>query len=417
MPYRTEADLLAAARSSEADEGDHLDLKRELPPGDRGSKAIAKDLAAMALGGGVILVGVDEGPPVTLSPIVLAGQRERVERIARDGVDPPVVCNVAVMRRDAPDQASGYLVITVPVSDDAPHAVGYVFYGRFGTTNDPLRHREVRRLFEAGAAEEMAGGVRSRVPGLTIDQALDEWVEQDPTPDDQRLQAHVFVVARPVAARPEMLQDVVGTTWEEWTRRTIVDGRARLDREWSPDVGSLSQFERVPDGWRATSDHGPWQTMTQMRETHWLDIEFREDGTVRVFCARGSDHYQDSRVIFELIIGGTVRRTIEAAIVLADTTGYEDRWEIGVAVTNLAGGVSYFRRANWWVDAGDLPPYRESTYRRTCSGTTADLRQDPDAVVERLVGPLNRTLNGGRFQLPGTPRPPAPDDDEDAAAD
>lgn len=58
MPFRTEADLLTAVQSPEAEEADHLELKRELPPGDAGTREIGKDLAAMALGGGVILVGV-----------------------------------------------------------------------------------------------------------------------------------------------------------------------------------------------------------------------------------------------------------------------------------------------------------------------------------------------------------------------
>lgn len=35
-------------------------------------------------------------------------------------------------------------------------------------------------------------------------------------------------------------------------------------------------------------------------------------------------------------------------------------------------------------------------------------------MVNRLVGPLNRTLTDGRFQLPSAPRPPEPEDEEDS---
>jgi hypothetical protein len=202
-----------------------------------------------------------------------------------------------------------------------------------------------------------------------------------------------------------MLQDAVGTEWEIWTRQSLVDGRATLDRGWSPDVGSLQRWDRVPDGWRGTTDHGPWQTMAEKRETHWLDVELGEDGSVRIFCGRGSDNRSDgARVIIELIIGGLVRRGVEAAAAVAHTTGYQGRWDIGLAVNNLGGAVSYFRHDNWWVEAGDLPPYRDATYRRTWSGTTSELLEDLDGVVERLVGPLNRTLTEGRFKLPGLPR-------------
>ncbi|MDQ3552829.1 MAG: ATP-binding protein [Chloroflexota bacterium] len=225
MSFRTEADLLTAAQSQEAEEGDHLELKRELPAGDAGTREIGKDLAAMALGGGVILVGVDEGPPQVLTPITLAGQRERVEGIAR-GIDPPVPCEVSVIRKDPP--MTGYLVITVPVSDDAPHAHQGRFYGRFGSISAPLKHQEVRRYFE----DRLQRSASQRpTPGLSdppIDRLLDAWMKADPTPEDQRRQAHIFVIARPRQATPQLLEDAVGDEWEAWSRRFIAEGRDRL---------------------------------------------------------------------------------------------------------------------------------------------------------------------------------------------
>jgi hypothetical protein len=147
-------------------------------------------------------------------------------------------------------------------------------------------------------------------------------------------------------------------------------------------------------------------------------MELREDGTVQLFNGRGSDFYRDGvRVIFELIIGGTVRRALEAAIRVSDAPGYEGTWDVGVALTNLAGAVSYFRMANWWVGVEDLPPYPEDTYRRTWTGTTDELRGDPDAVVDRLVGSINRTLNDGRFHLPAPPPLPEPEEEEGAVAE
>jgi hypothetical protein len=412
MAFDTEEDLLAAAKSREAEEGDHLELKRDLPPGEAGAREIAKDLAAMALGGGVILVGLDEGPPVRLAPILLAGKRERVENIAR-GVDPPVPCQLKVIRRNPP--GSGYLVITVPISEDAPHAVQGKFYGRFGSISAPLKHAEVRRLFQERANATTGQGTTTQGGDPPIDQLLDEWVQADPTPEDQRRQAHIFVVVRPREATSQMLQDAVGTDWELWTLRSIKDGRTRLTHDWSPDVGSLSTWRRVPGGWRGSSDHGPWQVITEKRETHWIELEFREDGTVRLFNGRGSDHYRDGvRVIMEIIVGGCTRRALEAAIRVSEATGYEGIWDAGVALTNLAGAVSYFRMANWWVDAEDLPPYPEVTYRETWTGTAAQLQDDPDAVVDRLVGSINRTLNDGRFQLPAPPPPPEPEDDQES---
>jgi hypothetical protein len=50
-----------------------LDLKRELNPGTSANKDIAKDIAAFAIDSGLVLIGVDEGPPVSINPIPLNG--------------------------------------------------------------------------------------------------------------------------------------------------------------------------------------------------------------------------------------------------------------------------------------------------------------------------------------------------------
>lgn len=400
MAYRSEIELSEALSAGELVESERLDLKRDMPPpNDRGTKAIATDLAAFALDGGEVIVGVDEGPPVTLTPIALAGQRERIEQVARHRVDPPVVCTVTEIPSET--EGRGYLIIEIPASHEAPHAVDEAFYGRFGTTNSRLSAAEVRRLMQGEAGS-----------GPAISDLLEEFVAADPTPADQRRQAHIFIVANPVDTVPALLQDAVGPEWETWTRRAIVDGGQHLEPQWSPDVGSVSRFERVPDGWIATADDGAWRSGEHLRETHWLDVTFGENGSVRVFSGRASDVSSKGRVIMEVIIGGTVRRATEAAIAVVDATGYQGRWDIGVAVTNMDGAVSFFRSDNWWVDREDLPAYRSKDYRRTWSGTTSELRNNPDAVVERLVGPLNRTLNDGRLQLP---RPPHRAGDSGAA--
>lgn len=390
MAYQSEAELSQALHAGRLVETERLDLKRDMPPrNDRGTKAIATDLAAFALNGGQVIVGVDEGPPTALTPIDLAGQRERIEQIARHRIDPPVACAVAEI--PARTEGRGYVIIEIPASPQAPHAVDEAFYGRFGTTNSRLSAAEVRRLMQATAGN-----------APTIEDQLDQFCAADPTPADQRRQAHIFIIAIPTATSPELLQDAVGQEWESWTRRAIVDGARHLEPQWSPDVGSIGRFERVPDGWIATSDHGAWRSGEHLRETHWLDITFGENGSVRVFSGRGSDVTSKGRVIMEVIVAGTVRRAVEAATAVSDATGYEGRWDMGVAVTNLDGAVSFFRSDNWWVDREDLPAYRSTDYRRTWTGATSELR-DPDAVVERLVGPLNRTLNDGRLRLPRRP--------------
>lgn len=71
----------AAINNGLLEESHFLDLKRELSSAQSATRDIAKDIAAFAIDGGLILIGVDEGPPVTINPISLNGLAERVEQI------------------------------------------------------------------------------------------------------------------------------------------------------------------------------------------------------------------------------------------------------------------------------------------------------------------------------------------------
>jgi len=379
--------LREAADSGRLRETERLDLKRELPGGDRGSEAIAVDLASLALTGGTVLVGVTEGPPVALTPIGLRGQRERVAQIARSSIDPPLPIVVREIVSDA-DPATGYLVIEVPPSPEAPHAVAGRFRGRSGTTNTILTAAEVRRLHERAPENEAR-------PILDL---LRVFVGLDPTQEEQREQAHLFVLARPLRANDEMLQVAVGARWEAWTREHVINA-PRLSHGFSPDFREAHRLHRTPTGWIATYYEGVHRPPEPLRENYGIEVEFMEDGTIKVFCSRASDFWQGARVAFEVIIGGLVLRVAHLAAVVSADTGFTGDWEIGVAVTNLRGCVSHFRLTNWMVDAADLAPYPDDFYERTWRGSAADLG-DPTPIVVRLVGPLNRVLNDDRCPMP-----------------
>ena len=71
---RTEAELQACADNGLLEETHWLDLKRELESGNSANKKLACDIAAFALDGGTILIGVDEDTsPPSLWPVPLDG--------------------------------------------------------------------------------------------------------------------------------------------------------------------------------------------------------------------------------------------------------------------------------------------------------------------------------------------------------
>ena len=75
-------------------------LKKELAPGPEANKRLAQELAAFAVDGGQVLIGVAEGEPLTLWPVQLKGLPDGSNR-------------------------SGW-----PVWILAPHMVDHEYYGR-----------------------------------------------------------------------------------------------------------------------------------------------------------------------------------------------------------------------------------------------------------------------------------------------
>jgi hypothetical protein len=112
--------LVAALSEERLQEGEHLDFKRELPPGDRANKSIAIDLASFALHGGTILIGVAERHPPTAHPVALKGLRERVEQIARASVDPPLIVRVREIPKPSSRRAGGSTASVAPRAVSTP---------------------------------------------------------------------------------------------------------------------------------------------------------------------------------------------------------------------------------------------------------------------------------------------------------
>jgi predicted HTH transcriptional regulator len=118
---KDEQDIITAAASGGLEESVTFDAKREIPAKNSDT---AKDVAALAnTAGGVLLYGVDEdtsGRPTVLTPITLAGQRERIEQIIRTSIDEvPNFSLSAIQTSNAP--LTGYLILLVPPSERAPH--------------------------------------------------------------------------------------------------------------------------------------------------------------------------------------------------------------------------------------------------------------------------------------------------------
>jgi predicted HTH transcriptional regulator len=127
-------------------EGVGLDFKSALPPKGR-LRDLAKDAAAMSIGGGVILVGVAErdGVATEITAIELKGAMERVQQAVQANTAPALAIEVTPLREQEGDE-TGVLVISIPAFWSAPHEYEGRFPARAGATTRYLGEQEVENL-------------------------------------------------------------------------------------------------------------------------------------------------------------------------------------------------------------------------------------------------------------------------------
>lgn len=117
---QTEAEIIQAIDVCSLEETATSDAKRELPT----SKELAKDMAAMSMDGGPLLIGVAEDKQANsfqCTPIDLTGITEQVSQIIEHSImEPPYVDLYPIPTSANPTR--GYLVIAVHPSLHAPHS-------------------------------------------------------------------------------------------------------------------------------------------------------------------------------------------------------------------------------------------------------------------------------------------------------
>ena len=126
---------------------------------DGEKRDLATDVAAMAnTAGGLILIGIQEDDHArasALTPVEISDSvRGRIRQIVSSGVSPMPTFDVHLIPGDASDSTHGFVIIAVPRSRMAPHAVLVNDGLRYPRRNGPT----IRYLSEA----EVAGAYRDR---------------------------------------------------------------------------------------------------------------------------------------------------------------------------------------------------------------------------------------------------------------
>ncbi|MGP3951309.1 AlbA family DNA-binding domain-containing protein [Streptomyces sp. 7N604] len=383
---KTEAEIQSAIDDGLLEESHFLDLKREVvTKGD--NRETARDLASFAIDSGLLIIGVaedKENRTFSLAPQPLSGLAEKIENVAHTIPDPPLSVVTHPIRSET-DPSRGYLVVHVPASPAAPHMVDGRYLGRGDKTKRTLPDAEVLRLHQ-----------RRRIMESDTLALLQQEIDKDPIPAEIREQAHLFLIAQPMAGRSDMLLDMV-------TRRDWQEHLFRFtERADAPELQALLQgipgLENAHRPWRQS--RGIARTSTNITSARGfepgaresaIEVQVHQDGGLRLFSSRLSRGLDGrGKGVVDAIAVGLTRRFLALIVAAAEEGSYFGNWAIGFGATGLQGMPAISDRA---VIDEDSPRYHEDTYMEATAATWADLTTKPGAITRQLVGRLLRAFD------------------------
>lgn len=382
---KCESDIIKAVQSRSLEESAIFDAKEELSK----NSEIAKDIAAMANDGGVIIYGLgeDEHGRITRStPIPIVGQTERIDAIVRSSIsEPPVIYISSIPTEENPEV--GYLVVHVPPSERAPHMVVVKgdnrFYGRTATGNSPLTEGEVARLY-----------ARRQQSEVNRERLLDAEINSSPLePDDNYV--YLFLFARPVFAKEGFFDNLLNDETEfhkvlSDLVREVSNGSV-FRQSFQPDFSSPPTWKHRTEGLWGALGYPSTEKSEIPRRTLNLQIDF--DGTGHLFCGRAGDRYSPEEFsVFPEIIAGLTVRFLNYMGRLYQSVAYIGMVDVGLAMTGLKGSVAY---------TNDLRlhyvriPYDRPGYKKSGRFSAIQMLDDPIGPSKYLVMPFVKAISQG----------------------
>lgn len=385
------SEVLAALQIGPLTESEIFDAKQALPSTGR-SKDLARDVAAMATAGGVLLYGVgedDKGRASMSTPIELAGAEERIQQIVRSGIARPPSIVVRSLPLDE-DPGRGFLVVEVPQSSSAPHMVivdgDYRYYRRVGTTNAALTEDEVSRIYERRAEWSRGDGV-----------LLDDAVAASSLRSVSGSVGFSTLFVAPLGAPANLLPLPGG----------------QLERELSNLFLAAVDAERfVQDGWddlRKVIRTGLWQRRTDgmilttledpdlgPQSCYEWEIYVERSGRLRfngpavyprARMAGANEYYtiHEHRFIQEFTW------VLKAAASLLETHGFSGELTVGLHIGGMRGAMSQIVRDHGSPGA-TLIQLTEDEFQAIGRYSTAAVSAGPRGVLKALMEPLMSVL-------------------------
>ena len=365
-----------------AEETTSLDFKRELSS----NAETAKDIAAMTVNGGAVLIGIEEDKKTrtaaSIRPQPLAGIEERLRQIAGTNVAPTPDFQVHCIPEPT-DQTKGVIAVVVPPSSLAPHQCGNRYPYRSGTTTYYLDEKAVERLYRQ--RQELSGAAPQP------DQLLqDSFVS---TLNDVELRGgRVMLVIRPAVAEA---RHPAGAWQRKALRETLYNTNQRLDHHLANT--SMALTPNAIAGWQPLDTRGWYATNAHPARvapvaespayligatlTYPACLSFDSMWGLEVPAGHGRPAYRCAREV-------DVAR--ELIVMLAFAGEYFSGVEGGsfllarVVLQGFARGKSQFYAETAQSSVADLPdaPANASGAIRT---SAAELREDPVQDARLLI--------------------------------
>lgn len=378
---RDEAELLAAVTAGVLEENASFDAKQEVGKNEE----IAKDIAAMANDGGVIIYGIAEDQnkrPTIPHPIVLAYQRERINAISQSSINEPVTTHITAIPTTN-DPSLGYVVVVVPMSPRAPHMVTVRgddrYYGRTATGNIILSQPEVARLYERRRRWEIDANV-----------LLDSYME-DVGIEQREGVGFLYLIASPLARHDQFLESSLqGVKDARGFLRDLVNQvvqhPAYYDESY-PRFNPPSQVLQQADGYLLYL-----QDPSRANPRNILDLAVNFDGSTRLFCGRAAEREGAAYLFLPTVVAGAVLNFLAFTSLFYQRAGYVGDVDLAIAVTGLKGTIAY---------RGNVPHigsirYDRDIYRRTLRVSAIAIQEDVYPIATDLLQRLfHATSQGG----------------------
>lgn len=393
--------VISDVRGKQVVENHYIELKSTYERTDSGRREMAKDIAALALDGGSLVVGIAEdknGRALDLSPVELAGFAERLDQAALHRCDPPV--SIRIMQLPTPDSpATGVLVVEIPAHPLAPVMVDGRYYGRGERTVRQLSDAEVVRLHQVRASQpdQIADSLTEAVFAAQRDLLSQSG-------QDGRL---VVVVEPAPIRRADLMADVYAQNdWWKWQQQADViaakfveeqDTRSPVLAECLYGGGPFSPLARGLGSSQSRQPHGVMIKLGgppggEMRGYLQLD----ETGAMRFGTSQLIRWERSQRVLdWHFAISSTVYMVGMFAQV-CKKAGLRSQFDIGIFLDDLQGVIPQSIPSRDGVAAWtQVVPYSDQQYRRTTRVTVPEMTGDLTGVMERLWGQLLRPMGLG----------------------